>query len=80
MTYDEAVEQLRQWNREMPRTGYYAAFSGPGIIVGKVDPTLPYGVVRNGDGRLFDVLYPHERADHPLPDGWRAHGAEVEKE
>lgn len=70
--YDKAVDELIRLNRDARTHGSYVAFSGPGYIFGQIDPALPYGVIRNGDGRLFDILPPHERAEHPLPAGYCA--------
>lgn len=68
---DEQVLTLRENNRKLRKHGMYFAFSGPAQAIGGLDPDWPYGVIRNGDGRMLDILYPEERAETPLPDGWR---------
>lgn len=70
-TYDEAVDELIRLNKDAHAKGLYVAFSGQAYIFGVIDPSLPYGVIRNGDGRLYDILKPDERIKHPLPEGYR---------
>ena len=70
--YDAAIDMLIRWNADLRPKGLFAAFSGSsGFMIGLIDPDLPYGVIRNGDGRLYDVLTPDEREAHPLPEGYR---------
>jgi hypothetical protein len=71
--YDQDIDKLIAWNRDLRPRGLFAAFSGSsGFILGQIDPDLPYGVIRNGDGRLYDVLEPAERQENPLPEGYHA--------
>lgn len=66
--YDKDIDTLIEENRKLRPDGMYVAFSGStGFIIGPIDSSLPYGVIRNGDGKLYDVLTPEERVDHPLP-------------
>jgi len=66
--FEQQIDELKRMNHPVGKVR--VAFSGPALLIGPTDPTLPYGVIRNGDGRLFDILYPHERAARPLPDGF----------
>lgn len=68
--HEVSMNQLRDAYKSLYKSGFYIAFSGGGLVVEHLDPTLPYGVIRNGDTRLLDVLYPDERKAEPLPDGW----------
>ena len=70
-TYDDDIDELIKLNREAREIGMYVAFSGPAYIYGNIDPDLPYGIIRNGDGVFYDTLTPGERAEHPLPANYR---------
>ncbi len=68
--YNKDIDELIRANAVARLIGEYVAFSGPAILTGSIDPDLPYGVIRNGNGTLYDVLLPDERAKNPLPDGY----------
>lgn len=69
--YDEDMQRLIEWNRKAREVGFCVGYSSSGFTFSYIDPTLPHGVIKNGDGRYFDVLEAVERAEYPLGEGWR---------